>query len=225
MQAEIVFKRLMMRVCCPVLAPAAGLEWRLSRVFLRKRLLLSESCQALLLLQLCYRPLTPSHAEGTSLDGIGCARSSASVYPSSLLLFCRSEWEVSGYNTADYISVSPQMTGFIFPSGVMTKLAFKTFFYVPFFTFKIACIDLKYNIEQPLSSTALKMEISANMFHHVLLRTSRRMLSRKSGRWLSRCQDGSHHLLFCKYNLFCLEKCVLCLLLEITYGIKLSENI
>ncbi|XP_016139534.1 thioredoxin-related transmembrane protein 4 isoform X2 [Sinocyclocheilus grahami] len=49
---------------------------------------------------------------------------------------------------------------------------------------------------------ALKMAISANMFHHGLLRISRRMLCRKSGRWLSRCQDGGRHPLFCKYNLF-----------------------
>lgn len=156
----------------------------------------------------------PSHAEGISLAGIGCARSSicisASVYPSSLLLFCRSEWEVSGYNTADYIPVSPQMAEFIFPQVLWQNWLSKHSFRFHFFLLKIACINLKYNIKQPISSTALKMEISANMFHHVLLRISRRMLSRKSGRWLSRCQDGSRHPLFCKYNLFCLEKMCWC---------------
>lgn len=88
------------------------------------------------------------------------------------------------------------------------------------FKFKIACMNLKYNIEQPISSTALKMEISANMFHHVLLRISRRMLSRKSGRRLSRCQDGSRHPLFCKYNIFCLE---ISSWNHILYKIKLFE--
>ncbi|RXN18659.1 thioredoxin-related transmembrane 4 [Labeo rohita] len=33
-----------------------------------------------------------------------------------------SEWEVSGYNTADYISVSPQMAEFIFPQQIHTYL-------------------------------------------------------------------------------------------------------
>ncbi len=121
-----------------------------------------------------------------------------------------------------YFSKSSDDWIYNIPLRCYDKTGFQNVLLRSIFTFKIACIDLKYNIEQPLSSTALKMEISANMFHHVLLRTSRRMLSRKSGRWLSRCQDGSRHLLFCKYNLFCLEKCVCVCFLKITYGIKLS---
>lgn len=110
-----------------MLPPAA----RLSHVFLWKSQLTCY-CQKAVRLYSYYSSAIdrspPSHAEGTSLAGIGCARSSicisASIYPSSLLLFCRAEWEVSGYNTADYISVSPQMAEFIFPQ-VYDKTGFQ----------------------------------------------------------------------------------------------------